>query len=80
MGPVIHYPCGFFNEASTKKVGGVGFCLMLNESHDLKFALGVGPCTNTKAELIGLWALMHTAQMMGIPKLRIFGDSLVIIN
>ena len=80
MGPELHYPCRFFDGASSKKVGGVSFCLMLNESHHLEFALGAGPCTNTKAELIGLWALLHTAQMMGIPKLRIFGDSLVIIN
>ena len=80
MSPELHYRCRFFDGASSKKVGGVGFCLMLNEYHHLEFALGAGPCTNTKVELIGLWALMHTTQMMGIPKLRIFGDSLVIIN
>ena len=80
MNPVLHFPCSFFDRASSKKVGGVGFYQMLNESHHLEFALGAGPCTNTKVELIGLWALMHTTQMMGIPKLSIFGSSLVIIN
>ena len=54
MGPVLHYTCGFFDGASSKMVGGVGLCLMLNESHHLEFALGAGPCSNTKAELIGL--------------------------
>ena len=80
QGPVIVYPCGFFDGASVKGVGGVGYCLILSKSHTFEFALGVGPSTNTKVELIGLWALLHTAQMMGLPKLRIYGDSSVIIN
>ena len=79
-GPVLVYPCGFFDGASAKNVGGVGYCVFLNESHSLEFALGAGNCTNTKAELVGLWALLHTTQMMGIPTLKVFGDSLVIIN
>ena len=80
QGPILVYPCRFFDRASAKGTGGVGYCLLLSDSHSFEFALGAGPCTNTKAELIGLWDLLHTAQMMGIPKLRIFGDSLVIIN
>ena len=80
QGPVLKYPCGFFDGASARGVGGVGFCLYLSKTHSFEFALGTGPGTNTKAELIGLWALLHTAQMMGIPKLKTYGDSLVIIN
>ena len=79
-GPDLVYPCGFLDGASAKNVGGVGFCLFLNESHSFEFSLGMGNCTNTKAELVGLWALLHTSQMMGIPTLKIFGDSTVIIN
>ena len=75
QGPVLVYPRGFFDGAFAKGVGGVGYCLILSESHSFEFALGTGSCTNIKAELIGLWALLHTAQMMGIPKLRIYGDS-----
>ena len=75
QGPILVYPYGFFNGASAKGTGGVGYCLLLSESHSLEFALGASPCTNTKAELIGLWALLYTTQMMGIPKLRIYGDS-----
>ena len=53
-GPTLVYPCGFFDGASAKNVGGVGFCLFLNESHSFEFALGVGSCTNTKEKLIRL--------------------------
>ena len=78
--PVLVYPCGFFDGASASNIGGVGFCLFLNESHSFEFAMGDGTYTNTKAELIALWALLHIAQMMGIPTLNIFGDSTIIIN
>ena len=46
----------------------------------LRVYAGVGNSTNTKAELVGLWALLLTSQMMGIPLLHVFGDSSVIIN
>ena len=69
-----------FYGASANHVGGVGYYLHLNESHSFKFALGLGNSTNTKAELVGLWALMLTSQMMGIPLLHVFGDSSVIIK
>ena len=54
--------------------------MFLNETHSFEFAMGMGRCTNTKAELVGLWALLLITQMMGIPTLRVFGDSSVIIN
>ena len=78
-GPILVYPCGFFYGASAKS-GGIGFSLHLNETHSFEFVVGVGQCTNTKAELVGLWALLLTTHMMGIPSLQVFGDSLVIIN
>ena len=78
--PSLTYPCGFFDGASTIKVVDVGYSLFINESHHLEFALGVGYGSNTKAELLGLWALLLSSQMMGIPLSHIFGDSQVIIN
>ena len=48
--------------------------------HTFEFAVGMGQCTNTKAELIELWALLLITQMMGIPNLRVFDDSSFIIN
>ena len=50
------------------------------ECHHLEFMLGVGHGTNTKAELLSLWAVLLTSHMMGIPLSQIYGDSLVIIN
>jgi len=79
-GPNLVYPCGFFDGASAKNIGGVGICLYLNETHSFEFVVGTGLCTNTKAELVGLWVLLLITQMMGIPTLKVFGDSSVIIN
>ena len=61
-------------------MGGAGICIFLNKDHFFEFALGLGTSTNTKAELLGLWALLHVAQVMGLPTLNIFGDSSVIIS
>ena len=79
-GPLLVYPCGFFDGASTNDIGGPGIYIFLNKDHSFEFALGLGTSTNTKAELLGLWALLHVAQVMGLPTLNIFGDSSVIIN
>ena len=59
---------------------GVGYCIHLNKTHHYEFALGFGYGTNTKAELMGLWALLLSSQMMGLPLVSIFGDSQVIVN
>ena len=37
-------------------------------------------CTNTRAELLALWASLRVAKDIGLPYLHIFGDSSVIIN
>ena len=78
--PCKNFPCGFIDGASNHKIVGVGYCLYLNESHHYEFALGVGYGTNTKAELLSLWAILLSSQMMGIPLSHIYGDSQVIIN
>ena len=77
LGPVFVFPYGFFDGAAINNFGGAGFFLYLNESHSFEFALGAGTCTNNKAELIALWAVMHITQMMGILLLNIFGDSAI---
>ena len=79
-GPTLAFPYGFFDGAATNYKGGEGFYLALNESHSFEFAMWAGICTNTKAELMALWALLTVANRMGIPLLNIFGDSTVIIN
>ena len=79
-GPALVFPYGFFDGAAASYNGGVSFYLFLNESHSFEFAMEAGTCTNTKAELIALWALLFVTKMMGIPLLNIFCDSAVIIN
>ena len=78
--PCKNFPCGFIDGASNRKIVGVGYCLFLNESHHFEFMLGVGYGTNTKAELLSLWALLLSSQMMGIPLSHVYGDSQIIIN
>ena len=78
--PVMNYPCGYFDGASITSSAGVGLCLFLKENHHLDIAIGIGGGTNTKAELLGLWALLKTSQMMRIPLVKIYGDSQIIIN
>ena len=78
--PQIFFPCGFFNGAAAGNIWGAGFMLLLSDSHTLGFSLGCGRSTNTRAELLALWALLAVSKHLGIPLLTIFGDSLVILN
>ena len=78
--PCKIFPCGFIDGASNCKIVGVGYCIYFNESHYYEFALGIGYGTNTKAELLSLWDLLLSSQMMGIPLSHVYGDSQVIIN
>ena len=61
-GPTLTYPYGFFDGADADYKGRAGFFLALNESHTFEFAMGGGLCTNTKAELMALWALLTMAK------------------
>ena len=74
-GPLINYPCGFFDGATTGNIGGAGFVIHLNASYSLKFSLGCGNSTNTISELLALWAILMVSKQMGIPLQSIFGDS-----
>ena len=74
------FPCGFMDGASQEGFAGAGIVIFISDTHFLEISLGVGHGTNTKAELLSLWALLHLSQMMGIPLAQVFGDSLIIIN
>ena len=71
--PPLIYPCGFIDGASKCQVAGVGYCIYINDGHHMEFSLGVGQGTNTKAELLSLWAILTTSHMMGIPMTQIYG-------
>lgn len=78
--PILNFPAGFFDGASTKHMGGVGVHLLLSQNHYYYFKLGVGLSTNTRSELLALWTLLQCAKIMGLPHLHIHGDYAVIIN
>jgi len=42
--------------------------------------MNYGECTNTKAELMGIWATLTLASHLTLPKLQAMGDSKVIID
>ena len=44
------------------------------------FWLGMGAGTNTKAELVALWALLRLARELNIDHISILGDSMAIIG
>ena len=79
-GPLISYPCGFFDGAAAENIGGAGFVILMDASYSINFSLGCGRSTNTRAELLALWAILMVSKQMGIPLITIFGDSLVIIS
>ena len=70
----------FFDGAMTDSKGGTGVCIWINEQHFLEIKLGCGHNTNTRAELLALWALLFIAKDIGLPYLHVFGESCVIIN
>ena len=78
--PLKAYPCGFFDGATPKNIGGSGFVIYLITSHYFSFSMGCGCNTNTRAELLALWAVLKVILMMGLSMHLIHGDSMVIIS
>ena len=54
--------------------------IFINDSHFFNFSMGCGRSTNTRAELLALWAILRVGLLMGIPMQLIYGDSMVIIS
>ena len=78
--PLKVFPCGFFDGAAAENIGGTCFVIYLNDVHFFSFSMGCGCSTNTRAELLALWAVLRVSFMMGLPIHLIFGDSMVIIS
>ena len=78
--PLKAYPCGFFDGVAAKNIGGSGFVIYLSASHYFSFSMGCGYSTNTRVELLALWAVLKVILMMGLPLQLIYGDSMVIIS
>ena len=60
--------------------GGCGFTLYISGEHLYHGWMGINICTNNMAELTALWCLLYWAQTLHIKEMRIFGDSLLIID
>ena len=71
---------GYFDGAASVKAGGAGFVIYLSETHYFCFSMGCGSSSNTRAELLALWAVLRVSHLMGLPMRSIFGDSMVIIS
>ena len=54
--------------------------MTLAHNHYFHFWLGLGSGTNTKAELVALWALLRLARELNIDNISILGDSMAIIG
>jgi len=62
---------GYFDGASQQKDTnfGVGGVLYLRDSSQLQWIINIGSGSNTKGELVGLWALLYLSRRMGINQL-----------
>ena len=52
----------------------------MNDQHFLSIKLGCGHNTNTRVELLNIWAMLVLAVSMGLHSLSVWGDFFVIIN
>ena len=60
--------------------GGAGVVLYISKTHFFHLKIGCGSSTNTIAELLSLWGLLYIAYVMGLPQVKVFGDSNIIID
>jgi ribonuclease HI len=73
-------PWGFFDGASQQNICGGGGLLFLSASHYFIMTFGIGPGTNNFAELLSLKLLIAFAIEKGCLSLKVYGDSLNVIN
>ena len=75
-------PWYFFDGASQNNglACGGGLVLFLSDSHFFKLNMGLGFDSNNYAELMALKLLILFAREKGVISLRIFGDSLNVVN
>ena len=49
LAPVLDFPVGFFDGASTNQMGGIGVYLLISHDHYICTKMGVGHSTNTRS-------------------------------
>jgi hypothetical protein len=80
--PAVGGTVGWFDGA-TSSIGlnsGAGGVIRISEQCSYKWLLNCGPDTNTRAELLGVWALLSLASRLSIQELHVMGDSKIIID
>jgi ribonuclease HI len=68
-------PIGFFDGAATENRCGIGICLKLSSDHIYQAYFAGGEGSNMKAEIQGLWGLLHLASLLSLSNLMVVGDS-----
>lgn len=58
---MMNYPCGFFDGAAAGNIGGACFVIYLHADYYTSFSLGCGSSSNTRAELLALWAILRVS-------------------
>jgi ribonuclease HI len=73
---------GWFDGATQRRghTSGVGGVIRVNNHTKFRWMLNCGPGTNTRAILLGAWALLTLALRLHIYDLLVFGDSRIIID
>jgi ribonuclease HI len=73
---------GWFDGATTSSGlnSGAGGVIRINEQCCYKWFLNCGSGTNTRAELLGAWALLSLASRLSIQEIHVLGDSKIIID
>ena len=79
-GPQCLDAIGFFNGATTLNAGGIGAVLYIGNDLFYSIRLGCGHNTNSRAELLALFGLLYVSHDMGLPEIRVHGDSMMVID
>lgn len=73
-------PIRYFDGASKEGNVGIGGLVFIDKNVYYELSLGGGRGSNTRAELLALWNILHFARSKQLSSLQIFGDSNVIIG
>lgn len=71
---------GYFDGAEQKGYCSAGCFLVINDDQYYEISLGCGKGSNTRAELLALWALLFFATLRNVNDLQIMGDSSAILD
>lgn len=73
-------PIGFFDGVVNNDDSGVGLVLKIYKRLHVEATLNIRLGSNIRAELIGLWSLLHLVSSFHLADLMIVGDSKVILD